>query len=68
MKKSFEKEFFCVRALNSQKIYAKMEWEHCKFQPAVTLRILVRFKKFKIFWNQNDEISLLMKFHGFCTG
>jgi len=24
-------------------------------------------KKFKMFWNQNDEISLLMKFHGFCS-
>jgi len=36
---------FYVRALNSQKIYIKIKPEHCKFQPAMTLRTLVRLKK-----------------------
>jgi len=55
---------FHVRALNLQKMYVKFKWEHCKFQSGITLRILVRLQMFR---NQNDEISLLMKFHGFCT-
>jgi len=32
-----------VRALNSQKVYTKIKWEHYKFQPATSLQILFRF-------------------------
>jgi len=37
------------------------------FQPATTLRMLIQFKKFKVVCNQNDKISLLMKFLVFCS-
>jgi len=49
-----------------QEVYAKIKWDHYNFQPAITLQILDRFEKIKVFRNQNDEISLLTKFHGLC--
>jgi len=57
--------FFWHRT-NSRKVYAKIKWEHCKFQPAIALRILVQFEKLKVFFNQNDEISLFLRFDRFC--
>jgi len=30
---------FYVRALNSQKLYQNIKWEHCKFQTALSLWI-----------------------------
>jgi len=41
---------FYVRALNSQKIYAKSKSEHCKFQPAMFGPILKIQNVFKSVW------------------
>jgi len=59
---------FYVRALNSQKIYAKIKWEHCKFQPAVTLRILVRLKNSKCFESRMMRSPCLWYFMDFAHG
>jgi len=45
---------FLCQSTKFTKKCAKIKLEHYKFQQAITLQILVRFK---MFWNQNGEIS-----------
>jgi len=46
-----------LKATNSEKVYVKLKWEHCSTNSNFVNTGPV--KKFKVIWNQNDEISLL---------